>query len=316
MQHLDISVVIPVYNSSRTLPELWQRLNEVLQEYASSFEVVFVDDGSHDASWTILNSLALADSRCKLIRMMRNYGQHNALLCGIRAATHPVIITLDDDLQHPPEEIPKLIAEFSNGFDVVYGTFPKERHGVLRNLASRITKMVLQNSMGVAAARNVSAFRIFRTKLRTAFTGYQGPLPNIDVMLSWGTTRFGVARVLHEQRMSGASGYTIRKLTMHAANMITGFTVLPLQLASLMGFALTFIGLLLLLFVIGRYVIEGTTLQGFPFLASIICLFSGAQLFALGIMGEYFARMHLRLMDKPVYTEAERINLPTNDRES
>jgi len=127
-------------------------------------------------------------------------------------------------------------------------------------------------------------------------------------MLSWGTTSFGKVSVRHEPRRSGTSGYTLRKLAVHALNMITGFTVLPLQLASLIGFFLTLGGIALLAFVIGRYMIEGTTMQGFPFLASIICLFSGAQLFALGIMGEYFARMHLRLMDKPVFTVTERLN--------
>lgn len=310
MQPLDISVVIPVYNSQGTLPELWRRLDAVLSAEARAFEVIFVDDGSRDDSWQVVSDLARGDARVKAIRLMRNHGQHNALLCGIRAAVHPVILTLDDDLQHPPEEAPRLMAAFAQGYDVVYGTFPEERHGLLRNLASRITKKALQTVMGVAAASSVSAFRLFRADLRQAFAGYQGPLPNIDVMLSWGTTKFGAARVRHEPRRTGASGYTLGKLVVHAANMITGFTVRPLQVVSLLGFAQTLLGFVLLLFVVGRYILEGTTLQGFPFLASIICLFSGAQLFSLGILGEYFARMHLRLMDKPVYTEAERLNFP------
>jgi len=310
MPSLDISVVIPVYNGRRSLPALRERLGAVLDACAGSYEIIFVDDASPDGSWALLQEFAASDVRCKAIRLMRNHGQHNALLCGIRAASHPVIVTLDDDLQHPPEEIPKLIAEFGKGHDVVYGTFGQERHGLLRNLASRLTKKVLQNAMGVAAAQSVSAFRIFRTELREAFAGCRSPLPNIDVMLSWGTTRFGAAQVRHEPRHTGVSGYNLRKLMTHAVNMITGYTVLPLQLASVIGFALTLLGIALLAFVLGRYFIEGTTMQGFPFLASIICLFSGAQLFALGIIGEYFARMYLRLMDKPVYTEAQRLNLP------
>lgn len=303
-----ISVVIPVYNGRETLSHLWSRLKDVLTAHSEQFEVIFVDDGSQDGSWTALCDLALKDSRCKAIRLMRNHGQHNALLCGIRAASYPVVLTMDDDLQHPPEEIPCLLEVFSQGHDVVYGAFLEEHHGALRNFASRLTKKVLQNAMGVNAANKVSAFRVFNTELRQAFAGYQGPLPNIDVMLSWGTTRFGAVTVRQDTRVSGTSGYTLRKLAIHAVNMITGFTILPLQLASLIGFALTFMGFVLLIFVLGRYLFEGTTLQGFPFLASMICLFSGAQLFALGILGEYFARMHMRLMEKPVYTEAERLN--------
>lgn len=311
---MNISAVIPVYNGRACLPELWERLARVLEAVSERFEVVFVDDASRDGSWDLLKELAERDPRCKAIRLMRNHGQHNALLCGIRAASHPVIVTLDDDLQHPPEEIPKLLAALTDERDVVYGTFPEERHGLLRNMASQLTKKVLQQAMGVAEARSVSAFRAFRAGLRDAFADYRGPLPNIDVMLSWGTTRFAAVSVRHEPRRTGASGYTLRKLMVHALNMITGFTVLPLQLASVMGFLLTLAGMALLGFVVIRYLIEGTTMQGFPFLASIICLFSGAQLFALGIIGEYFARMYLRLMDKPVYTVAERANLPAEPR--
>lgn len=305
-----ISVVIPVYNAEKMLVELHQRLTAVLSSVSPEYEVIYVVDGSPDGSWDLLKLTASKDACCKPIKLMRNHGQHNALLCGIRNASYPVIITMDDDLQHPPEEIPKLLEEFAKGYDVVYGTFPQEQHGLARNLASRLTKMVLQQAMGVSAARNVSAFRIFKTDIREAFSGYRGPMPNIDVLLSWGTTSFGAAPVRQDARGTGASGYTIRKLVMHALNMITGFTVLPLQFASLTGFALTFIGIALLAFVLGRYFYSGTPIQGFPFLASVICFFSGAQLFALGILGEYFARMYLRLMDKPVYTEAERINLP------
>jgi len=311
---MNISAVIPVYNGRACLPELWERLARVLEAASERFEVVFVDDASRDGSWDVLKELAQRDPRCKAIRLMRNHGQHNALLCGIRAASNPVIVTLDDDLQHPPEEIPKLLAALTDERDVVYGTFPEERHGLLRNMASQLTKKVLQQAMGVAEARSVSAFRAFRAGLRDAFADYRGPLPNIDVMLSWGTTRFAAVSVRHEPRRTGASGYTLRKLALHALNMITGFTVLPLQLASVMGFLLTLAGMALLGFVVIRYLVEGTTMQGFPFLASIICLFSGAQLFALGIIGEYFARMYLRLMDKPVYTVAERANLPAAPR--
>jgi undecaprenyl-phosphate 4-deoxy-4-formamido-L-arabinose transferase len=275
-------------------------------------EVIFVDDGSADESWSVLQELAKADRQCRAIQLMRNHGQHNALLCGIRATSGQVVVTMDDDLQHPPEEIPALLAELSKGLDVVYGVFPRQRHGLMRTLASQITKKILRNAMGVDEAGNVSSFRVFKTDLREAFAGYRGPLPNIDVMLSWATTKFGTASVRHDPRRVGSSGYTLRKLIIHALNMITGFTVLPLQLASFMGFTLTLAGIGLLAFVFGRFMFAGTTVQGFPFLASIVCLFSGAQLFALGIIGEYFARMHLRLMDKPVYTEAQRLNFPSD----
>lgn len=296
-----LSVVVPVYRSETLLPELVQRLENVLNRVAPSYELVMVNDSSPDGSWAVVCQLAERHPRIHPINLMRNYGQHNALLCGIRAAQYDVIITLDDDLQHPPEEIPKLLAVLSQGFDVVYGTPQQEEHGILRDLASLVTKMALQNAMGAAIARQVSAFRAFRTEVAGAFSHYEGSFVSIDVLLTWGTNRFAAVPVAHAPRKLGASGYTFRKLMTHAMNMLTGFSTLPLQLASFVGLVFTLFGIGILFFVLGRYFVNGGSVPGFPFLASIIALFAGAELFALGIIGEYLARMHFRSMQKPPY---------------
>ncbi len=296
-----LSVVVPVYRSEAILPELVQRLEIVLSRIASAYELVLVNDSSPDRSWDVICQLAERNPWIHPINLMRNYGQHNALLCGIRAAQYDVIVTLDDDLQHPPEEIPKLLGVLAQGFDVVYGTPENEEHGLLRDLASVATKMALQNAMGAKIARQVSAFRAFRAEVANAFSHYEGSFVSIDVLLTWGTNRFSAVPVLHAPRKLGPSGYTFRKLVTHAMNMMTGFTTLPLQLASLVGFAFTFFGLCVLGFVLLRYFTYGNPVPGFPFLASIVALFSGAQLFALGIIGEYLARMHFRSLQKPPY---------------
>ena len=296
-----ISVVIPVYGSQQTLAELMDRLQAVLEDASRSWEVILVNDGSRDQSWSVIQELADRHSAVRGLDLMRNYGQHNALLAGIRAARNEVIVTLDDDLQHPPEEIPQLLAKLDEGYDVVYGTPQQEQHGLWRDLASRVTKLALQASMGVEVARKVSAYRAFRAQVRGGFVHYQGPHASLDVLLTWATSRFAAVPVRHEPRKAGASNYTFRKLLVHAVNMVTGFSVLPLQLASLMGFGFTFFGLLVLIYVLSRYFLEGGSVAGFPFLASIIAIFSGAQLLTLGIFGEYLARMHFRLMDKPTY---------------
>jgi undecaprenyl-phosphate 4-deoxy-4-formamido-L-arabinose transferase len=287
------------------LRELHRRLVAVLETAAPTFEILFVEDCSGDASWAVIQELAAADGRVRGLRMSRNYGQHNALLCGIRAAAHEVVITLDDDLQNPPEEIPRLLAKLKEGHDMVYGTPERERHGLLRDLASRITKYALQGAMGAETARKVSAFRAFRCELREAFVDYRSPTVNLDVLLTWGTTRFSSISVRHDTRQIGASGYTVRKLITHAVNMMTGFSTLPLQLASVMGFMFSLFGFLILAYVLGRYLLDGSSVPGFPFLASIIAIFSGAQLFALGIIGEYLARIHFRSMDRPTYLVRE-----------
>lgn len=295
-----VSVVIPVYNSELSLAPLVDRLEPVLKSCASAYELILVDDGSTDGSSTVLSGLVDANDWIYVISLMRNYGQHNALLCGIRQAQYDVIITMDDDLQHPPEEIPKLLEKLGENNDVVYGSPEREQHGLMRDLASQVTKLVLQGAMGVEVARHVSAFRAFRREVRDAFVTYGGTFVSIDVLLTWGTNRFAVVHVRHNKRELGASQYSIRKLFTHALNMMTGFSVLPLQLASLSGLFFTLFGVAVLLFVVVRWLFQESA-PGFPFLASTIAIFAGAQLFALGIIGEYLARIHFRSMEKPSY---------------
>jgi glycosyltransferase involved in cell wall biosynthesis len=298
-----ISVVIPVYKSASTLPELYERLLLVLPTLAPEWEILLVNDGSPDLSWETIERLAGKHPEVRGICLMRNYGQHNAVLCGLRAARYPLIVTMDDDLQHPPEEIPVLLNELQrSGMDVVYGVPQQEQHGLWRDLASQITKFALQAAMGAQIARKVSAFRILRHEVCQAFANYQGPYVSIDVLMTWGTNRFGSVVVRHEPRKVGKTNYTFRKLVVHALNMLTGFSTFPLRIASLVGFFFTFFGIVVFGYVIGRYLVLGYSVPGFPFLASIIAIFAGAQLFALGIIGEYLARMYFRSMERPSYS--------------
>jgi len=295
-----ISVVTPVYNGEASVGELCRRLAEVLPRISARHEVILVNDGSPDRSWEMISEICSRSPVVRGLNLMRNYGQHNALLCGIRAAKYELVVTIDDDLQHPPEEIPRLLARLEEGFDVVYGAPKAEQNGLMRALASRITRLALSAAVGSDVAKNVSAFRVFRAPLREAFAGYQSPFVSIDVLLTWGTTRFGAITVAFRPRHSGSSNYTFGKLVRHALDMMTGFSTLPLQLASLIGFGCTLFGVGILIYVVGRYFLEGS-IPGFPFLASIIAIFSGAQLFALGVIGEYLARMHFRTMNRPAY---------------
>ncbi len=296
-----ISVVVPVYNSEGTLRELVARLEPVLAGEAPAFELILVNDGSRDRSWSVIQELAAAHPWVRGISLMRNYGQHNALLCGIRAARYDVIVTMDDDLQNPPEEAPKLLHKLREGYEVVYGPPGQEQHGFFRDLASRVTKYALQSAMGAETARSVSAFRAFQTYVRAAFADYRAPYVSVDVLLTWGATRFAAVPVRQEARTVGSSNYTFWKLIIHALNMMTGFSTRPLQLASLMGFGFTLFGVALLAYILGRYFIQGGSVPGFPFLASVISIFAGVQLFVLGIIGEYLARMHFRMMERPTY---------------
>jgi undecaprenyl-phosphate 4-deoxy-4-formamido-L-arabinose transferase len=302
----EVSVVIPVFNAEGNLPELYRQLMPAMEALTSRFEVILVEDSSADGSWTVVQRLAAQDSRVRGIRLSRNFGQHNALLCGIRAARYEVIVTMDDDLQHPVSEIGKVLQGLTQGNDVVYGTAEQNQHDLWRNLASRLTKLALQSAMNVKSAVQVSAFRAFPTRLRDAFAQYRSPTVSIDVLLTWATTSFTAVAVRHDARLSGRSNYTVRKLITHAFNLMTGFSTMPLQIASLIGFVFTAFGLCVLGWVVVRFFIYGASVPGFAFLASIISIFAGAQMFTLGIIGEYLARMYGRTMERPTYVELER----------
>ena len=245
-----VSVVIPVYRAEKTLPDLYSQLSAAIPQVASAFEIIFVEDGGGDGSWPIIVSLAAKDSRVRGIRLSRNYGQHSALLCGIRAAKYELILTMDDDLQHPVSEIAPMLAALTSEFDVVYGAPQEEQHGLLRDLASRLTKLALTGAMGAETARNVSAFRVFRTRLREGFQDYRSPSVSIDVLLTWATSRFAAIKVRHAPRAAGVSGYTTGKLIRHALDLMTGFSTLPLQVASFVGFGFVLFGFSILAYVL------------------------------------------------------------------
>jgi glycosyltransferase involved in cell wall biosynthesis len=295
-----LSIVVPVYNAAGSLDALAERVASALGD--REYELVLVNDDSADESWELIEALVVRDPRIRGVNMMRNYGQHNATLAGIRAAQNDVIVTIDDDLQHPPEEIPKVIAQLDEGYDVVYGTPVARQFGVMRNIVTALAKMALRYAMGIRDAEMVSPFRAFRSDLRPSFVDFQGPYVSIDVLLSWSTTRFGSVAVRHDERAGGRSNYTLRKLASYALTMLTGFTTRPLRFAILLGIVVTFFGLVLLAYVLVRYFAYGSPVPGFSFLASALAIFSGAQLLTLGIIGEYLARVHVRMMDRPTYT--------------
>ncbi len=302
---MKISVVIPVYRSEKTLPALLARLNAVLPTLSPEYEVILVNDGSPDRSWEVICEQAQTYAWVRGINLMRNYGQHNATLCGVRAARYEVCVTMDDDLQHPPEEIPVLLSKLEEGYDVVYGAPKKLPQAWWRNWMTRAIKIILARVMGVPSVRNISAFRVFRTHLRDAFVHFRSPSLILDVLLSWGTTRFTSVQV-NIEAANRPSNYSLGALVNTAVLILTGFSTVPLRFASWLGFFMTVFGLAVFLYVIVIYLTAGS-LPGFPFLASVISIFSGAQMLVLGILGEYLARVFDRIMDRPPYVIAQQV---------
>jgi len=301
---MNLSIVVPVYKGETLIEPLVAQLTKSLPTFATEYEVILVNDGSPDNSWQIIQALSKQYPCVRGIRLMRNYGQHNATLCGVRAARHEITVTMDQDLQHPPGEIPRLLAKLEEGYDVVYGAPRKLPQGFWRNIMTAGIKWILAKVIGLSSVRNVSAFRAFRTNLREAFANFQSPSLILDVLLSWGTTRFTSVEVdiVHAER----TNYSFRMLVRTAMLILIGYSTVPLRFASWVGFVMTLFGLGVFIYVLVIYFTAGS-LPGFPFLASIIALFSGAQLFGLGIFGEYLARMFDRSMDKPSYVVHETV---------
>lgn len=299
------SVVIPVYRSEAMLPQLVERLQAVLQQHCTQFEVILVNDCSPDNSWAVIQDLSNQHSWVRGIHLMRNFGQQSALLCGIRAAQYEIIINMDDDLQHQPEDIPKFLDKLAQGYEVVHGVPQELAHSATRNWAANLTKRMMVRVLNIPYARQIYPYRAFRAYLRQAFEHYDSPYVNIDALLSWGSNRFSQVSIVHHSRQQGASGYTFGKLVNYAVNLITGFSVVPLRLASLLGLVFMGLGFVLIVYVVGVFLFVGRVVPGFLFLSVTVLLFSGVQLFVLGIIGEYLARMFVRTMNKPNYVIKE-----------
>jgi len=295
---MNCSIVIPVYRGADTIELLVERLGNVLPRIADDYEVLLVNDGSPDRSWEVIGQLMRRFEWLRGIDLMRNYGQHNATLCGVRAARFEITLTMDQDLQHPPEQIPTLLEKLNEGYDVVYGSPRRLPRGFWRNVLTANIKRLLARVMGAPSVRNISAFRAFRTNLRESFVSFQGPALILDVLLSWGTTKFASVQVDIPQ--ASHSNYSYLALVKTALLILTGYSTAPLRMASWLGFGMTVFGLGVFVYVMLIYFTAGS-LPGFPFLSSIIAVFSGAQLFTLGIFGEYLARVFDRSMDRPPY---------------
>lgn len=297
-----VSIVVPTYKSPTTLTELVER-TELLG--LSAFEIIIVDDGNNDATWEQIGLLSQTKKSVVGLRLGRNFGQHSALIAGVRKAKYSQIVTIDDDLQNPPEEIPNLLAKLVNEVDVVYGVSTQVRQNVWRRFTSRTAKAIFAKVLGFESAISISSFRAFRTQLREGFAGELGPHVSLDALLTWSTSRFSTLEVEHHARRVGKSNYSFTKLVRFMLDTATSYSTRPLRLATTLGFITTLFGLLLLVWVVGNAIFVGDSVPGFPFLAASIAVFSGVQLVVLGILGEYLGKIHFRAMNKPTFSVSE-----------
>jgi len=305
-----VSVVVPVYNSAKSLEELVQRTEQV---FASSplfdlAEMILVDDSSADDSWAVVSQLCASRDWICGVALARNFGQHSAILAGLAECTGDVIVTMDDDLQHLPEEIPTLLGALEPSVDVVYGRAREEEHGFWRNASSRSAKWATAVAAGSQVAQWVSGFRAFRAWMVPGVRSQHGPFVSVDVALSWLSDRIRPVQVRMDKRRYGQSNYTFRRLVHHALNMLFGYSTVPLRLAAYLGAAVAAVGGGLFIYVCIRFLIGDSAVPGFTFLAAAITLFAGIQLLALGVLSEYVARLYANSIGRPQASVREAID--------
>ncbi len=297
-----LSLVVPVYRSAATLAELAARLHAVGRATAQPYELVFVDDGSPDDSWAVLAMLQAADpAHVVAVRLMRNFGQHNALMCGFRVARGQVLVTLDDDLQNPPEEIPKLLATLeAQQADLVYGRYDHKQHAAWRNLGSWLVnsfyRFVFQSRI------TVSSFRAVRRELVESVLTYRGNFTFVDGLFAWNTQRVAETLVDHHPRRHGRTGYSLAKLATLGLNLWTNFSLAPLHLVTLTGCLLATAGFGTGLYYLIQYFANQITVSGYASTIVAVLVLGGAQLMALGVLSEYLGRLHLNVNRKPQYS--------------
>jgi undecaprenyl-phosphate 4-deoxy-4-formamido-L-arabinose transferase len=231
---INYSVVVPVFNAEATLLELAERIKAVFLEIGKTYELIFIDDESSDNSWQVLRGLKeKKPDTIKIIKLGRNFGQHNAIMCGFNFCQGQYVITLDDDLQNPPEEIPKLIEKMKEGYAVVYGIYGKKAHSPIKNFGSRLIGWYYRHIFKMS--NRISAFRLISNEIIGGIINYDKNFTYIDGLISWNTSSIAEATVQHSARTEGRSGYNISKILKLSFNMLTNFSAFPIRIVSFLG---------------------------------------------------------------------------------
>ena len=307
-----LSFVIPVYGSEKVLPELVSRLDEVmatLPKARGNYEVIFVCDCSPDRSWAVIQALSASHPWVRGILLRMNAGQHNALMAGFAQARGQIIMTMDDDLQHSPSDIPALLDELAAGRDVVYARFRSRKHASWKIWGSRLNDKVAGYLMNKPSGLYLSPFRAMKAAIIQDVLRYRGPYVYVDGLILSVTRNIGTVDVDHHDRYAGDSGYSLKKSISLWLKMATNFSIVPLRLTSFAGLVIASLGFVLaVLLVIQKFTIDRMPI-GWSSLIVTILMIGGVQLVALGMLGEYLGRVLLTLNSRPQYVVGETVGL-------
>lgn len=297
----EISVVVPVYNGEKTIAELFERIKKTLDSEGYSFEVIFIEDCGKDQSWKEIERLkSLYPNEIVGIKLSRNFGQHNATICGYQHASGNLIVTIDDDLQIFPEDIPVLINKHrETGAELVYGSYGEKNHAAFRNMGSLVVNKTLNIAFGTTGS--ITSFRLITKNLRDNIVTHKQSFVFLDGLFNWHTSHIAKVLVRHQSRAEGRSGYNIWKLIQLSSNMLFNFTTLPLKSLIYLGLLISFLS-----FSVGFYFILRKVIFDVPvgFTSIIVSIFfmGGITLLVLGVIGEYIGRLYTLQNDKPQHS--------------
>ncbi|MFN0057472.1 MAG: glycosyltransferase [Planctomycetota bacterium] len=307
----EYSIVIPIFNEEGNIPALNSRLVAVLEQLGKPYEIIYIDDGSRDRSAALLDELAGANPRVRVIHFTRNFGQHPAVYAGFAAVRGAIVVTLDGDLQNPPEEIPKLLARLDNETDVVAGVRMRRHDSILRTLPSRFVNWMVGKLTGVALRDYGCLLRAYRRDVIDKLLLCRERTKYFTALISWLGVRIAEVPVEHAPRGAGTSKYHFLKLVSMNFDLLTGYSIMPIQFISLGGLLFAVIGFVLALFFLVLWLVYGGSQVWWVLLSfSAFFLLFGLQVMALGFIGEYIGRIMIEVKDRPYYLIRSEVNAP------
>lgn len=318
-----LSVLIAVYNSEATIGRLVDHLAELLGPHFERLEIVLVNDGSPDQSHArILEAIDRHPGLVRYVRLARNFGEHNAVMCGLRHATGDAVVIMDDDFQNPPSEVLKLVERLRAGYDVVYSYYGEKRHHWFRNLGSAFNDRVASILLRKPPHLYLSSFKAMNRFLVDTVTEYRGPYPYLDGLVLRSTGSIGTQLCEHRDREEGQSNYNMRRLIRLWLNMFTSFSVTPLRISALIGFGMAGFGVFLAGFYFiswkfkGLFIAHDAFPPGWASTIITITIFGGIQLCVLGLIGEYLGRVYMTQNLQPQYVVRESVGMDDGDEAS
>jgi polyisoprenyl-phosphate glycosyltransferase len=299
------SVVIPVYNEEGNIKPLVERVSAVMDQVGEPYEIVFVDDGSRDATPVGLRLLVQQHPWVRAVRFTRNYGQEAAVQAGYKYARGEWIIQMDGDLQNPPEDIPKLLVKRDEGFDIVYGVRKNRKDPLFRKFASQAMRYVMRQMLDIELPEDISTFRLMRASTAKLLTDLPERKKFLSALACWIGAKYTTIDVGHSARASGKTKYNLSKLLNHTFDLVVGFSAKPLRYVGMVGVFFALLGFVTAVWAIVYKLMWGTTVLGWASLFAAVSVLGGMQLVSLSLIGEYISRIYIQAQARPLFLVAE-----------